>query len=102
MPKRTILHHSTKRSSNGPPNQSTGAKSPIGGGRAILKPTILHSTSQAAELLHVSPRTLEKWRVAGAGPVYLKIGRLCFYDDDAIKEWLTTRTRRSTSDRGGA
>jgi hypothetical protein len=66
------------------------------------KPPTLFSTQQAAEILHVSRRTLEKWRVTGDGPAYLKIGRLCFYAEPGINHWLGTRVRRSTSDRGNS
>lgn len=33
------------------------------------------TTRQAAEVLGVSPRTLEDWRLRGGGPVYRKVGR---------------------------
>jgi hypothetical protein len=73
-----------------------------------VKPTIqtspdqseLLNTEQAAERLRVSPRTLEKWRVEGAGPCFLKIGRLCYYTEDHLDAWKLTRLRRSTSDQG--
>jgi len=35
----------------------------------------LHATDQAAQKLHISPRTLEKWRIEGFGPKFVKIGR---------------------------
>jgi predicted site-specific integrase-resolvase len=56
------------------------------------------NTKEAAKRLRVSARTLEKWRVQGTGPVFLKIGRLCFYTEDAITAWLNSRRRESTSD----
>lgn len=34
----------------------------------------LLDTRAAAEYLCLSPRTLEKWRSAGTGPVYCRIG----------------------------
>jgi hypothetical protein len=61
----------------------------------------LLNTDQAAERLRVSPRTLEKFRVLGAGPKFFKIGRLVFYSAGTLEEWKLSRLRRSTSDKGG-
>jgi hypothetical protein len=36
-------------------------------------------TRAAAELLGVSPKTLEAWRARGAGPRYTRVGRLVRY-----------------------
>lgn len=54
-------------------------------------------TPQAAEFLGVSPATLCKWRVFGGGPRYKKLGRVVVYDPADLREWLDTRSRRSTS-----
>ena len=43
------------------------------GGRWM--PERLLTTSEAAEHLGTSPRTLEDWRTRGGGPVYLKLGK---------------------------
>lgn len=52
----------------------------------------LLTTPQAGELLGLSPRTLEDWRMRGGGPVFRKLGRrrvlyrlsdLVAYVDDA-------------------
>ena len=37
------------------------------------------STPQAAAILGLSPRTLERYRVIGEGPVFAKLGRLVRY-----------------------
>ena len=58
------------------------------------------NTDQAAERLRVSPRTLEKFRVVGAGPKFFKIGRLVFYTADTLENWTQSRIRTSTSDQG--
>jgi len=42
--------------------------------------------------------TLEKLRVTGDGPPYLKIGRTVVYDAADLDEWLATKRRNSTSD----
>jgi predicted DNA-binding transcriptional regulator AlpA len=60
----------------------------------------LLSTDQAAEILRVSPRTLEKFRVQGSGPKFFKIGRLVYYSTETLEEWKRSRLRTSTSDQG--
>lgn len=65
-----------------------------------MQPQLLN-TDQAAERLRISPRTLEKFRVQGAGPKFFKIGRLVFYSAETIDEWTRSRLRSSTSDQGG-
>jgi hypothetical protein len=56
------------------------------------------STSQSAEQLRVSPRTLEKYRVTGGGPKFFKIGRLVYYTPETLEEWTASRLRTSTSE----
>ncbi len=58
------------------------------------------NTKETAKNLRVSPRTLEKKRVEGSGPAFIKVGRLVFYTEEAITAWINSRTRRSTSDPG--
>ena len=60
----------------------------------------LLTTTQAAAYVNMSPRTLERYRVTGEGPKYLKLGRLVFYRQGDLDEWLDARVRRSTSDPG--
>jgi predicted DNA-binding transcriptional regulator AlpA len=58
------------------------------------------NTGQAAKLLRLSPRTLEKFRVQGGGPRFFKIGRLVYYTQQTLEEWAESRMRTSTSDKG--
>lgn len=58
------------------------------------------STPQAAELLGLSPRTIEKWRVTGGGPVFHKFGSRVLYSQEDLERWAEGRRRRSTSDPG--
>ncbi len=60
---------------------------------------ILLCTAEAAARLRLSPRTLERWRVTGNGPSFIKVGRLAYYTEDQIDTWLASRVRRSTSDK---
>lgn len=55
------------------------------------------STLQLAEMLQISPRTLERWRVDGNGPQYMKAGRRVLYDRSEIESWLSAGIRFSTS-----
>ena len=59
------------------------------------------STRQAAALLGLSPRTLERYRVTGDGPAFSKLGRRVCYARADIDGWASGRRRRSTSDDGG-
>ena len=68
---------------------------------SIAASLILLSTSQAAEFVRLSPRTLEGLRVRGGGPLYRKIGRVYYSQSDLIA-WLDAAARTSTSDRGVA
>lgn len=57
-------------------------------------------TDLAAEVLGLKGRTLEKWRVLGFGPPYLKLGRIVVYDLRELERWAASRARSSTSDTG--
>ena len=62
----------------------------------------LLNTEQTAQRLGLSPRTLERYRVTGEGPEYLKMGHAVRYTASALKRWLKGCKRRSTSDDGRA
>jgi excisionase family DNA binding protein len=57
------------------------------------------TTVDAAAYTGVSRSTLEKLRVFGGGPRYLKLGRLVRYRQADLEEWLSLRAVSSTSDR---
>lgn len=59
-----------------------------------------YTTKDAAKVLGCSARTLEKWRVSGFGPKYLKVGSRVYYFEDHLTEWEESRLRKSTSDPG--
>lgn len=58
-------------------------------------------TPAAALYIGVSKAWLEKKRVTGGGPVYIKNSRLVTYRRSALDEYMSARERRSTSDPGG-
>ena len=66
----------------------------------MCKRTDLLTTTQAARYVGLSPRTLERYRVTGEGPRYLKVGRRVLYTQADLDEWLARKVRRSTSDPG--
>ena len=57
------------------------------------------NTAQAAEYLgpDFSPRTLERWRWAGGGPVYIRIGKRVYYDVSDLEAFLKSKRRTSTA-----
>lgn len=57
--------------------------------------------SEVAALLRLSPRTLERHRVSGTGPAYVKLGRRVVYSRDAVEAWALANTVCSTSEAGG-
>jgi predicted DNA-binding transcriptional regulator AlpA len=54
---------------------------------------------EAAALLHLSERTLERWRVAGDGPKHVRLGhRSIRYRLTEIEAYITSRVVASTSE----
>ena len=64
------------------------------GGITVYHQRAYLSTPQAAAILGLSRRTLERYRVTGEGPVFAKIGRRVCYAR------VARRRKRSTSDEG--
>lgn len=52
----------------------------------------------AANVLRLSESWLAKARMRGDGPPFVKIGRSIRYSEGALREWLQSRTRQSTSE----
>ena len=55
------------------------------------------STRQAAKRLGLAPRTLDRYRITGGGPVYHLFGTAVRYLPADLDHWAETRRRRSTS-----
>ena len=56
---------------------------------------------EVAQILNLSPRTLEAWRHRGGGPRYLMLTPRCVrYRRADLVTWIEQRIRTSTSDRG--
>jgi predicted DNA-binding transcriptional regulator AlpA len=59
-------------------------------------------TPAAADYLGYAESTLEKKRLTGDGPPFIKLGRLIVYDTRDLDGWMATRRAKSTSDRPAA
>ena len=59
-------------------------------------------TRAAAAHLGLSTRTLDRYRVSGEGPVFLRFGGRVRYLRGDLDAWARTRRRTSTSDDGTA
>jgi len=55
-------------------------------------------TPEAARILGISPRTLEKYRCHGSGPTFRKLGGRVVYAIDDLQAWADQAACRSTSD----
>ena len=55
------------------------------------------TNQEAAALLRLSPRTLEKQRLVGGGPPFKKFGRRVLYALEDLEAWAARRTFDNTS-----
>jgi hypothetical protein len=60
----------------------------------------LLTQKRLAEKLDQSERTLERWRVEGTGPAFVKAGRRVLYLPQDVDDWLLATRRQSTSSPG--
>ena len=61
----------------------------------------LLTQERLAEKLDQSERTLERWRVEGTGPAFVKAGRRVLYCSQDVEDWLLATRCHSTSSPGG-
>lgn len=64
------------------------------------RPTEYLGTREAAAFLGLSPRTLDRYRVTGQGPVFHKFGTRVRYARADLETWAAARRMTSTSDDG--
>ncbi|MFT4131882.1 helix-turn-helix transcriptional regulator [Labrys sp. (in: a-proteobacteria)] len=60
---------------------------------------LLNTGALAAEK-HLSVSYLNKLRLTGDGPPFLKIGKKVLYRRSDVERWFASRVRTSTSDQG--
>ena len=59
----------------------------------------LMNETEAASRLGVAPKTLERWRSTGAGPLFVRIGsRHVRYTVEDIEAWIASRRRASLAE----
>jgi excisionase family DNA binding protein len=68
----------------------------------VINEDRLLNVVEAAKRLGVSASYLNKLRIKGGSPPYLKIGARILYEPADLSAWLASRKRRSTSDAGEA
>jgi len=62
----------------------------------------LLTVHETAALLRCSVHSLNKWRLTGSGPRFVRVGSRVRYPRSAIADFIEKSTRVSTSDTGGA
>ena len=55
------------------------------------------TTKEAADRVRLSESALEKKRVDGTGPVFVKLGKAVRYEVTALDEWIAAGRHRSTA-----
>jgi len=60
----------------------------------------LLTPEQAAALLNLKAKTLARWRWAGCGPRFMKIGEAVRYAENDLQAFIKAGLRMSTSDQG--
>jgi len=55
-------------------------------------------TIDAASYCGLSKSTLDKYRLTGEGPVFIKLGRVVVYDVTDLDTWLNSNKFHSTSE----
>ena len=61
-------------------------------------PDTLLTGREAAALLRLSERTMERHRAAGTGPRYVALGRAVRYRRGDLLDWIERAARQSTSE----
>ena len=58
------------------------------------------TTDQSVEYLGglIGRRQLERYRMRGSGPMFIKLGRRCVYTCESLDSWLRSRTFSSTAE----
>lgn len=54
-------------------------------------------TTQLCDLLGIGQKAVEKWRLHGKGPRYIKVGKLVRYEESDVLAWLEEQKRSNTT-----
>ncbi len=58
---------------------------------------VLMTVREAARFLRISESCLNKWRLTGEGPPFIKLGAAVRYRRRDVEAWIDEQTRTSTS-----
>lgn len=64
--------------------------------------TTFLTEQEAAALLHVTVKAVQRWRYRGGGPRFVKVGRLVRYQLEDLQAFVLAALRSSTNDPGPA
>ena len=59
---------------------------------------VLHTQAEVAGVLRPSERTLERMRLTGLGPAFVKAGRRVLYRQADLETWVAAQLRVCTSE----
>ena len=76
-----------------PPSRSVGTPQ-----KAAASPEVYLTPKEASETWRMSVSWLAKARMNGNGPPFVKFGRAVRYEESALRRWVKTRERHSTSE----
>jgi hypothetical protein len=66
-------------------------------------PNVLVDQVDAAAILDVTPRSMERWRLIGDGPPFIRISSRCVrYRLGDLHEWVASRRQTSTTQAAAA
>jgi hypothetical protein len=58
---------------------------------------LLTPEALAEVIPHGNVRNLERWRMLGTGPAFVRLGRRVYYRRSAVSAWLDRQTRQHTA-----
>lgn len=58
----------------------------------------LFDTPQLSSHLGIGEKALEKWRLQGKGPKFIKVGKLVRYDEADVLAWIEQQKRSNTTE----
>jgi hypothetical protein len=90
----TQLRRSTKSTGrtrqDAPRTHRRASLPPLG---PVIEPALLYAPPEAAAFLRLSPRSLERWRVNGRGPKFVRMGRRVVYEGSALLAFIAKMKR---------
>lgn len=63
-----------------------------------MEHTELMSRIEAAEMLHIRPRTMTLWRKRGYGPLAISMGAHTYYRAEEVRAFLAGRIEKAEAD----